>query len=78
MIKQSFSTHAHLPAVLTCIVLLTGCTTNVKPWERGHLAKSHMALEPEPTLSTLREHVHVSKEASSGGTGVSGGGCGCN
>lgn len=59
-------------------VVLIGCVTHVAPWERGNLAKPHMALDPEPTLSVLREHVHVSKEASSGGTGTSGGGCGCN
>ncbi len=60
------------------IVAQQGCIAHVTPWQRGNLAKPHMALEPESTLTVLREHVQVSKEASSGGSGGSGGGCGCN
>jgi hypothetical protein len=28
--------------------------------------------------ANLRDQIHASKEASSGGTGAAGGGCGCN
>ena len=51
---------------------------SVAPWERGNLAKKEMLITPNPALSTLRYHVFDSKEASSGGSGAAGGGCGCN
>ncbi|MEE9398247.1 MAG: DUF4266 domain-containing protein [Methylococcales bacterium] len=58
--------------------LLCSCSVKVAPWERGNLAKPSMALDPNPTLSTLRQHVFTSKEASQRGYGGEGGGCGCN
>jgi len=51
----------------------------VKPWEKETLAKPIMqfgGLHPEVTK--FESHVYFSKEASKGGLGVSGGGCGCN
>ncbi len=65
--------------LLTMLLIgLHGCTAQVAPWERGNLAKPHMALDPEPAISVLREHVQVSKESTYGGGSNSGGGCGCN
>lgn len=55
-----------------------GCAVNVKPWERGNLAKEHMAIEPDALERTIFEQVVTSKEASSGGYAIVGGGCGCN
>lgn len=55
---------------------LSGCAP-VAPWERGNLAKPHMALEPNPTLRALREHTYMSREAALGGGVAAGGGCGC-
>lgn len=55
---------------------LSGCS-EIRPWERGNLAKPQMALEPHPAESTLREHIYGGREAASGGTSASGGGCGC-
>jgi hypothetical protein len=49
----------------------------VEPWERGDLAKPHMALDPNPALSGLRDHTFTSREAASGGGSAKGGGCGC-
>lgn len=61
-----------------CLALwLSGCAP-VAPWERGHLAKPHMALEPLPTQRALREHNYSSREASAGAISATGGGCGCN
>lgn len=57
-------------------LLLAGCAP-VQPWERGHLAKPQMALEPHPTQEVFREHIHGGREAASGGSASSGGGCGC-
>jgi hypothetical protein len=54
-----------------------GCAT-VKPWERGLLAKPEMQFVACPMLHGIDQHVYFSKEASTGGVGVAGGGCGCN
>lgn len=62
--------------VLTLLVL-SACTT-VQPWQRDVLAKFSMALVSDKVTSTLDEHIYFSKEASLGGQGVGGGGCGCN
>lgn len=60
----------------TCIVFLTGCV-NVQAWERGNLAKPGMALDPYPQQSQYRAHNYGSREASTGGSESTGGGCGC-
>ena len=60
-------------------LLLSGCTLEeVRPWDRDLLAKPAMQLVVNPTEQLLDEHIYFSKEASSGGRGVGGGGCGCN
>lgn len=65
--------------LLCCGLLsLTGCMQTVSPWERGTLAKPQMALVPNVQHSALMLHTYGSKEASYGGYGVGGGGCGCN
>lgn len=63
-------------AGLTLALWLSGCV-QVAPWERGHLAKPQMALEPHPEQNGFLEHIHGGREAASGGTSASGGGCGC-
>ncbi len=55
--------------------LLTGCTT-VQPWERDLHAREDM--QPSALDLAIDEHIYFSKEASSGGRGFAGGGCGCN
>ena len=55
---------------------LAGCAA-VAPWERSHLAKPQMALDPYPTQTTFREHIYRGREAAGGGSSASGGGCGC-
>ncbi len=50
----------------------------VKPWERSVLARPDMALDCERMDLDFDDHVYFSKEASSGGRGFGGGGCGCN
>jgi len=57
--------------------LLISCTT-VQPWEKDLLAKPSMALVTSKMDNALDEHIYFSKEASLGGQGVGGGGCGCN
>ena len=63
--------------LLTCATVLSGCA-GVKPWERDLLAKPQMALDSDPLQTAYDEHIYFSKEASSGGRGFGGGGCGCN
>ncbi len=61
------------------IVLLTGCSSmGVEPWERDLIAKDSMQPVPNYFDNYFDEHIYFSKEASSGGQGVGGGGCGCN
>ena len=66
-------------SLLIITVLLTGCSSmGVEPWERDLLAKESMQLVPDYFDNFYDEHIYFSKEASSGGQGVGGGGCGCN
>lgn len=62
--------------LLLTAVLQMGCS--VAPWERGNLAKKQMLVVPNLNRTALRRHVFDSKEASIGGMGAAGGGCGCN
>jgi hypothetical protein len=65
--------------LLVCLALLAGCSSmGVEPWERDLLAKDSMQLVPDYFDSFYDDHIYFSKEASSGGKGVGGGGCGCN
>jgi hypothetical protein len=64
-----------LAAALACV----GCANvGVKPWQRGVLARDDMQIVNEPLDASIDEHIYFSKEASSGGQGFGGGGCGCN
>ncbi len=66
-----------LALVLFALFSLGGCET-VEPWERGVLAKREMQWQTDPRESSLQAQIFASKEASSGGQGAAGGGCGCN
>ena len=60
---------------------VAGCTLvqPVQPWEKGNLAKPEMTIQGnDPLGDKFSEHVYYSREAASGGSGVGGGGCGCN
>ena len=63
--------------LVTGLITTTGCTV-VKPWERQLLAKEEMAFDPDPLDTELQQHIYFSKEGSSSGSAVTGGGCGCN
>ena len=61
------------------IVMFSACVTPVQPWEKETLAKEAMSeAGTNPLLNSYEEHIYFSKEASQGGSGVAGGGCGCN
>jgi uncharacterized protein DUF4266 len=59
------------------VVALAGCA-RVEPWDRDVLARPDMQIVADPIESAADEHIYFSKEASSGGQGFGGEGCGCN
>jgi hypothetical protein len=61
---------------LVGLIFSVGCST-VKPWRRGNFAKAQMQYDPDPLDARFRRHVFESKEATRGGSGALGGGCGC-
>jgi hypothetical protein len=63
--------------LLIVVSLFAGCV-NVKPWQRGTLADVTMRPNRDPLGDAFIEHTFFSREAATGGRGVSGGGCGCN
>ncbi|MEQ1579528.1 MAG: DUF4266 domain-containing protein [Steroidobacteraceae bacterium] len=68
-----------LAACSVLLLALSGCSTiGAKPWERGRLARESMQLDDHAVEAGIDDHVYFSKEASSGGRGFGGGGCGCN
>jgi hypothetical protein len=56
---------------------VTGCA-GVQPWDRDVLARPDMQIVSDPLEAAVDDHIYFSKEASSGGQGFGGGGCGCN
>ena len=65
--------------VAATMLLCCGCSSmGVEPWDREILAKEEMQLTSDPLEAALDDHIYFSKEASSGGRGFGGGGCGCN
>lgn len=73
MIKRSM-------LVIALAVVLSGCESmpKVQPWQKGNLAKSEMAFDPDALETRFADHTYFSKEGASGGASVGGGGCGCN
>ena len=63
-------------AALAALAGATGACTNVQPWERDLHARADM--QPNAQDAGIDDHIYFSKEASSGGRGFAGGGCGCN
>lgn len=64
-------------ALCAAIAALAACA-DVKPWQKGELAKPQMAFDGDPLETRFLQHTYFSKENASGGYGVGGGGCGCN
>ncbi len=63
-------------AVLATLAAATAACTTVEPWERDLHARADM--QPNVHDAAIDDHIYFSKEASSGGRGFAGGGCGCN
>ena len=73
------SKYTSVAILLTGAALVSGCSAlGVKPWQRDVLAREEMQLSSAPLDAAIDDHLYFSKEASSGGRGFAGGGCGCN
>jgi hypothetical protein len=64
------------PSLLIVILAATGGCATVQPWERDLHAREDMQANQRD--AAIDDHIYFSKEASSGGRGFAGGGCGCN
>jgi hypothetical protein len=64
-------------AFLALAPLLAGCVT-VKPQQRAVLADPAMQFDSDPHSAGQLNHAIENREGSYGGSGVAGGGCGCN
>jgi hypothetical protein len=68
-----------ITALALVIACCAGCSSmGVDPWERDILAREDMALVTDALEAATDDHIYFSKEATSGGRGFGGGGCGCN
>ena len=68
-------------ALVALALLLGGCSISkwtVKPHQRELLADRIMQLDADAQERAAEEHVLANREGAIGGTGTSGGGCGCN
>jgi Domain of unknown function (DUF4266) len=66
-------------SLIAALAMLSGCSSlGVEPWQRDVLARPEMSLDAYPLDAAIDDHIYFSKEASSGGRGFGGGGCGCN
>jgi uncharacterized protein DUF4266 len=63
--------------VVSIVALSAGCAT-VAPEQRAVLADPVMQFDSEAKHEAPLRHALDNREGSMGGTGVSGGGCGCN
>ncbi len=66
-----------LAVTLASLALLSGCAT-VSPQQRAILADPTMQFDSDAKHDAALRHAIENREGSMGGTGVSGGGCGCN
>lgn len=68
-----------LPKLLIFGLLgLPSCTVVSTPPQRANLARKVMKPDRDPLGDAMADHMFFSREASHGGNGIGGGGCGCN
>jgi hypothetical protein len=73
--------HIAIAVFLTAAAATGGCSISkwtVKPHQRELLADRIMQLDVEAQERSAEEHILSNREGAIGGTGTSGGGCGCN
>jgi len=77
---------ALLILLVSCVTALGGCASlgnalsyeDVSAWDKGVLAQDSMKPVLDSMDQSVDDHIYFSREASTGGSGVRGGGCGCN
>jgi hypothetical protein len=70
-----------IPILMVACALLGGCSTakwTVKPHQRELLADRIMQPDGDAQEAAAEDHVLSNREGAIGGSGTSGGGCGCN
>jgi hypothetical protein len=65
-------------ALAAFLCSLTSACATVSPQQRAILADPSMQFDAESKHDAALRHAIENREGSMGGTGVSGGGCGCN
>jgi hypothetical protein len=77
---KKVTTKPLLMALAVSLLGLQGCANlgKVEAFEKGYLAKEPMTFKGDILEAKFHEHIYGSKENASGGSGVGGGGCGCN
>lgn len=68
--------------VLLGVLAMTSACSQIQPWvkpyERERLADRVMSWDRDPIATSYITHVRENREGARGGTGETGGGCGCN
>jgi hypothetical protein len=67
-----------LTFVVIWLALSASACVTVKPQQRATLADPSMVFDDDAHPQAQREHALENREGAYGGSGVSGGGCGCN
>ena len=75
--KQIFKKISAWATLVALIAFGVGCTT-VEPYQKGNLSDYTMRSDRDELASVMNSHIQFSREASTGGEGVGGGGCGRN
>jgi hypothetical protein len=57
---------------------VSGCARAVLPSEKAYLADPIMQFDADGLEASSDSHVFMNREGSAGGSGTTGGGCGCN
>jgi hypothetical protein len=65
-------------AGLLALMLTQGACVTVKPQQRAILADPSMRFDDDARQEAQRDHAIENREGAYGGSGVAGGGCGCN
>lgn len=75
--SRILSAFVHLLVLAGQVAALAGCAT-VAPEQRAILADPTMQFDSDAKHDAPLRHALDNREGSMGGTGVAGGGCGCN
>jgi len=64
--------------MLLSLLLASSACVTVKPQQHATLADPTMAFDDDAHPQAQRDHALENREGAYGGSGVAGGGCGCN